>query len=448
MVTGKCLAPLASPVARSTKTAAPQRQHVRRRGSSTDISFVWGKDSRDLCALPLRLRSSPERMSATYLRVASYNVRVDHTADAGTIHAWPLRVDFAASSIAGLGADIVALQEPSPQQGRDIAARLPGPKGTWGVEIVACDPEALKAGRTGQALDGNGFVWRKDRWRLVGGSARSVQLPSLSGIRRTAVIAQFVSLQVMPRSSSISVVSAHFDHLGSDKLGHGSVEKRQSAAAVLELGQQELVARGADGCVVCGDFNTFEDREGDCYKALATAAAATGSFVDVRDMPGVVVADAGRGGASWEGWPEGEFSRRNNPEAANRFDQVFVSRNMTAIRTQVVEDKYRLPALPTKKGGDDDNDGDGRGVAAEEKAAEEKAAAAAAVTWHEVHCSDHLPIVTDLILTPSGVVDGQEDDANSRMSSVNITRSGVLAAFAVVAVVLAIASRRRSSSSL
>eukprot|EP00966_Prymnesium_polylepis_P203610 4717212-Prymnesium_polylepis.1 len=95
----------------------------------------------------------------TPLRVVSYNMRVDHTADAGTVHRWDLRRPLAASSLLGLQADVIGLQEPSPTQAADLAADL-GPFG-WCVRVLACDPAAWSAagesGPDAQARDGNGF---------------------------------------------------------------------------------------------------------------------------------------------------------------------------------------------------------------------------------------------------------------------------------------------------
>ena len=50
------------------------------------------------------------------LRFASFNVRVDHDQDIGTVHDWPRRRRLVAASVSALGADLVALQEPSPPQ--------------------------------------------------------------------------------------------------------------------------------------------------------------------------------------------------------------------------------------------------------------------------------------------------------------------------------------------
>ena len=107
------------------------------------------------------------------LRVASYNIRVDHTDDITTLHDWgSMRRGLVASSILGLDADLIALQEPSPSQAKDLETDL-GPE--WGVDVLACDPDAWDAhGKDGpsegDAREGNGIAWRKTRFKLIQGT--------------------------------------------------------------------------------------------------------------------------------------------------------------------------------------------------------------------------------------------------------------------------------------
>ena len=76
------------------------------------------------------------------LRVATYNMRVDHTEDVDTVHEWSQRRPAVAATILALGADLVALQEPSSIQ----AAHLDADLGIdWGVAISPCDPAAWEA---------------------------------------------------------------------------------------------------------------------------------------------------------------------------------------------------------------------------------------------------------------------------------------------------------------
>ena len=67
---------------------------------------------RGLMALLPQLQSStwPPRAENT-IRVATYNIRVDHDADDGTGHEWAHRRPLAARAIADLDCDIVLLSD-------------------------------------------------------------------------------------------------------------------------------------------------------------------------------------------------------------------------------------------------------------------------------------------------------------------------------------------------
>ena len=159
------------------------------------------------------------------LRVASYNVRVDHADDRGTIHDWPLRRRFVASTILSLQADIVALQEPSQIQAGQIEADL-GPE--WGVAVGPCDPDAWAAagpgGPNAQARDGNGLAYRRARLTLLETSSfwlgPSPEEPAGnagawggSQYLRTCHVSY---LRDKKTSVVLAVFSAHFDHHGDD----------------------------------------------------------------------------------------------------------------------------------------------------------------------------------------------------------------------------------------
>ena len=153
------------------------------------------------------------------LRAASYNIRVDHTDDHGTVHDWPYRRALVTSSIVALRADVIGLQEPSPTQAAHLQVDL-GP--AWGVAVAACDPEAWRAAgpagpAEGQKRDGNGVAWRRDRLRLL--SMDDFALPSDSPFKRSCVVAR---LRDRASGCELSLLSAHFDHADDDELGRGS----------------------------------------------------------------------------------------------------------------------------------------------------------------------------------------------------------------------------------
>ena len=206
-------------------------------------------------ALTTRRRAGVVPMKATPrnpVRVASYNIRVDHTDDRGTVHDWPYRRALVTSSIVALRADVIGLQEPSPTQAEHLQVDL-GP--AWGVAVAACDPEAWRAAgpagpAEGQKRDGNGVAWRRDRLRLL--SMDDFALPSDSPFKRTCVVAR-----LLDRASGceLSLLSAHFDHAGADVLGRGSAARRASAALVMARARAELErgGGGARAVLVTGD---------------------------------------------------------------------------------------------------------------------------------------------------------------------------------------------------
>jgi len=313
----------------------------------------------------------PSQRRTTPLRFATFNVRVDHTDDLDTIHDWSLRRQPVAACISGLCADIVALQEPSPAQAQCLEADL-GPE--WGVAVAACDPGAWAAAGDdgpgdGQARDGNGVAWRRDRLELLETSVfwlcpapeSPATEPAWGGSKyqRTCHVSRFLDLKSGLR---IALYSAHFDHEGADSYAKGGSEVRRMSAALV-MGRALAAARSADVdvVVVAGDFNTFEDREGATYAALMESA--DGEFRDVRDAPGVLEVDCGRGSASWEGWDTNEYCRaRAGPQ---RYDQIFVSAHVPVMRTCVPEERYVVQH-------------------------------AGLVHW--AYASDHLPVVADLAL--------------------------------------------------
>ena len=356
--------------------------------------------------------SQPPISPACTLRVGSYNVRVDHNEDIDTVHDWPVRRRPVAASILALGADLVALQEPSRVQALHLEADL-GPD--WGVEVGSCDPNAWAASssdgpKDGQARDGNGVAWRRSRLELIERCAytptppappwawsrpdtcpQRARLKSCSPLR-LAVHSRTFWLNDAPDAPSrgpawggsiyqrtchvstfrdslsgmrIRLFSTHFDHEGDDSVETGGSEaRRQSAALVMGRAAEATRSRSVELAIVAGDFNTFEDRGGATYANLL--ACADGELMDVRDAPGVLEVDAGRGDGSWEGWEHDPYCRAR--AGSQRYDQIFVTSNASVLRTAISEERYR-------------------------------------VYWrgqeHWVYASDHLPVSADLAL-PKG----------------------------------------------
>lgn len=385
-------------------------------------------ETNDLTAIALK-RDNDDDENSKLLRIASYNIRVDHMDDNNTIHCWKERRKLVLSSIVSLKADIIALQEPSPFQEMYLKRGFLSLGVDYGCEIFPCDPpsssQLLKNSNKpiigGQELDGNGFCWRKDKYELL--SLDHFHLPSPK-YKRTCVVGKFRSI-VLAQGLVVVVLSTHFDHEGKDDIGNSATSwyRRESARRVMKRAHielQELSNNTNDTVVVfvCGDFNTFKDREGDCYKTLLKEGKGqqNTAFVDVRDLG--IELNAGRDGCTWEGWRYNPWARcwlrddSNNNEAAAkknpcRFDQIFVSTTaktkhlnknqlnqknaatVTVQRTFVPEQRFRDPLLLLSKSsnnnsnkidsGDDSRDGDDK--------------------LEFLYASDHLPIIVDCEVT-------------------------------------------------
>jgi len=295
------------------------------------------------------------------IRLCSYNLRVDHSDDQNTKHEWSLRRPLVVSSILGLDADLMGVQEPSPLQARHLEHDL----GTgWGVALEACDPHAWERAteesgpNDGQARDGNGFVWKTSTFALE--RFRTVWLnpipnkphpPSLkkdgsvvgawggSKYQRTVAVGHFKHLQTR---KMVVAFSGHFDHVGSDdnfpEKQHSSQARIQSAELLMKeaLFEGEKNQQHNTMVVVMGDFNTFLDRSGACYKALVDGA--NGKLLDVRDMGPEI--DVGRQGATWEGWESNPWCRSN--KGNSRLDQMFCTPNVAVHKTFVPNELFDM----------------------------------------------------------------------------------------------------------
>lgn len=281
--------------------------------------------------------------AAPVLRVGSYNIRVDHSADDGTQHEWRYRRPLTATAISRLDCDLLLIQEPGPPAAADIADDIGA---EYAVAVEPCDPSKWSDPSTrkqGQEFDGNGFVWRKARLELIGEIGRIYlsTTPDMPGgglwdgspFSRTAVEARFKDRQ---NGAVWHCFSAHFDHLG---------EQARIESAKLLMARAAAAAGNGITVVVAGDFNTFPDAFGpETYAALAEGAESAG-LVDVRAAPDVEVVDFGVSGHSWKGWEGQKFCRRQNVEQhaargqdASRFDHMFVSRSASVRWTGVVEE--------------------------------------------------------------------------------------------------------------
>jgi endonuclease/exonuclease/phosphatase family metal-dependent hydrolase len=191
------------------------------------------------------------------LRVASFNIRSGTHPDGW--HSWPLRAGACAAAIAGLGADVIGLQEVRLFQERALARRLPGYAGA-GV------------GRD----DGRGrgerctVVYRPARLRLDGWTARwfsdTPWVPASRSwgnpIPRIVTLCRFTDLDTDGR---FGFADLHWD-------GASAVSRRRSAEALLAWLDPALP------WLVAGDFNATA---GDPSVRLLTAGGLTDTLAEL-----------------------------------------------------------------------------------------------------------------------------------------------------------------------
>lgn len=295
------------------------------------------------------------RHESPVLRVASYNIRVDHSQDekrksdktsSETPGQYPwdgvpgARRKLAVENIASLACDLICVQEPSPDQAIELQQDFLVAGMSLLIQVMPCDPARWGPGRPvkpreerrGQEWDGNGFIWNCRRLCLDGNLEQFWLSPTLdspsaahgvwtgaSEFFRTFVAATFKDIVT---ERKIRAFSAHFDHMGSET-------REESAKLLMEKVTADANAGKYDCVIVCGDFNTFPTEEGATYRTLVEASEA--HLVDIR---GLCDKKTHRADDTWCG------------STGGRFDHMFVSQSATVKRTAVVEDV--LPASDHK----------------------------------------------------------------------------------------------------
>jgi endonuclease/exonuclease/phosphatase family metal-dependent hydrolase len=169
------------------------------------------------------------RAAELELTVMSFNIRWSGFDDGE--NSWSWRKDFAADVIRRSGADVVGIQEASPEQVEDLLAALP----------------VYRAFDAGDRSDVVPILYRADRFRRDrSGGFWLVETSDLSGGTRKCTWVRLVE-----RSTGLAV--RHFNL----HLDHRSLPSRERSAVVLARHLSTLEPR--DPFVITGDFNTTED---------------------------------------------------------------------------------------------------------------------------------------------------------------------------------------------
>ncbi len=235
------------------------------------------------------------------LRVATYNIRIDHREDRGGPHDWKIRQTMVASLIAQSAFDLVGIQEANASQWDDLKRLLP-------AYVVEGFPAGMGLPQEENLL----VAYRKDRLELLEASVFSLS-PNPNQPARgwdARYHRAFVYSRLYDKKSDKRIVffNTHFDH-------KGEVARAESTKLLVSL--QDHLAQGAPRVLV-GDFNLYPDRGGlDLYGTLVNEKS---GLKDVRD-----VAKNGNFGpdGTWLGW-EYEASRSPDGQVGHRLDHIFV----------------------------------------------------------------------------------------------------------------------------
>ena len=252
-----------------SRGSSSKRSHKRVPSTpSTRTKIGVGQDghSADSYEPDTALPAEVARPATADLRIATYNLRVDHHEDRDTVHEWSQRRSLVATAILGLAADVVAVQEPSPMQAADLQEDLGS---DWMVFVTPCDPEAWEASpmdgpSDGECREGNGVIYRRSRLTLVDTYtfwlSSTPDRPSRSDTsaydgygspyQRSCVVCTFLDKYTSQR---FGVLSTRFDGDGDDSLNTGGSEARRRAATlVMNRAHGLLRTKGVEAVIVCG----------------------------------------------------------------------------------------------------------------------------------------------------------------------------------------------------
>lgn len=282
------------------------------------------------------------------LRVASYNIRIDHPDDRENHHAWLRRRPAIVQLIRMMATDLVALQEANSAQADELRTLLPHYQFVgYPVGTGAAGEERLLFGYLSARLH--------LRESAIFSLSPTPSAPTRAWDARYPRACLYAKFLDRVSGKYLAVFNTHFDHVG--------IEARRKSVEVVAHLQQNL---GRDAVrLLLGDFNPFPDAEGDLlYDQLLTQTR----LRDVRDA--AILPSLGPDG-SWIGWEYDRLAGADGKDSVGcRLDHLFLGGPVEVDRTAIIHASI-AQLIPS---------------------------AGATATLPRDYPSDHLPLLADLSL--------------------------------------------------
>jgi endonuclease/exonuclease/phosphatase family metal-dependent hydrolase len=177
-------------------------------------------------------------MQAQSLKVMTYNIRLDHTADG--VNQWPNRTDKVYALIRKYDPDILGIQEALHHQLQDLLKNLP-------------EYTSVGVGRDDGKTKGeySAILFKKDRFAVQQQNTFWLsETPEVAGSKSwdAAItrVATWAALRDLPGKTEFIIVNTHFDHIGRVAREKSATLIKEKIAAV----HQQLPV------IITGDFNS------------------------------------------------------------------------------------------------------------------------------------------------------------------------------------------------
>lgn len=270
------------------------------------------------------------------LRIMSYNVRIDNKKDRNTENDWPVRKNRVEWMIDHYNADVIGIQEPSKKQLNDLMDELGS---SYGLIFAEETPDAYvhpEKYPTEFFLETNAIMYRQDRVEVAGpvgqfwlaeDSTQAPTKPAWDGSDRSRVVI-YAKFRDKQTGSEFYVFCTHFETAG-------KIVRVESAKLLMETAKK---IAGTVPTVILGDFNTFNDANGiAAYQAFASYAEDYPNVYDVAEH------EFGKRG-TWIGFRYSRYTEEDlekiTPGIPDRYDHIFVSRNVQVVNTGVPNDYF------------------------------------------------------------------------------------------------------------